>query len=183
MNLFWLWVLVFQGLLYCGIFGYLLGRYGWRWDGFLVGLLHLFVGIPLAAAPLRCFLDPNYFGYRVGFIQAEGGFACVVALVVLFWAIASAFIAVVAPRGKWLLFLVVADLLMFFNHAGIGVKEFVTSGFADFVWQGGQYWRLSGVWLGIAWQLVVTIPLLLSAVWFALRVLPKKSVETDLLNQ
>lgn len=112
--------------------------------------------------------------------RAQGGFACVVALAVLLWAIASAFIAVAAPRGKWLFLLVVADFLMFLNHAGIGIKEFTNSGFAAFVWQGGQYWRLSGVWLGVAWQLLVTIPLLLSATWFALRVSPQKRTEADL---
>lgn len=170
MNLFWLWILVFQGFLYCAIFGYLLGRYQWRWDSFLIALPHLFLGISGAAAPARCLLDSNYVGYQSGFLKADGGFACILALLVLGWAISSAYISVIAPRGKWLAILVVADLLMFLNHAGTGIKVFLASGFTEFTWQGGAYWKFSGVWVGVLWQLLITVPLLLSAIWFAFRV-------------
>jgi len=83
-------------------------------NALLVGVLHVFCA-GLVEYPLRPLLEPRYRGWGIGFLQFEGREAVLPTLLILAWALASAFLAVAVGRGRWMLWIGIGDILWVVN--------------------------------------------------------------------
>ncbi|MCI0355140.1 MAG: hypothetical protein L0099_08885 [Acidobacteria bacterium] len=83
-------------------------------NALLVGILHVFFA-GLVEYPLRPLLEPRYPGWGIGFLHFEGREAVLPTLLILGWALASAFLAVAVGRGRWMLLIGIGDAIWVVN--------------------------------------------------------------------
>ena len=135
-----------------------------------VAVANLFVAGLNMFAPYRALLDPGYVGYSFGFVEARRGVAVTLAAGTLF--IVAAACAWLALKRRGLLFIAVADGLLFLNIAGSLLASWLKG--SDFRIQLGEYLTIPGVLALAILLLLLAVPLGASSLW-ALRSISRRS--------
>lgn len=164
----WTTLLLASNLLYWGVFIYLVTRRRWSWSGLLVGVLHMMISTPLVLGPWRALFNDRNFHYQVGYVEGTGLGAFVPALLLLAWAVASAWLAVAGTRGRSMLVGAIGDALMVLN-IGVGLLANRTE-LATARIQAGEYFTITGTELVAAILIAFATPLVASSVWAFRRV-------------
>src|SRR5688500_18950725 len=106
----WFKVAIVLNVIYWGVFLYLLSRRRWNIPALGVGIFHMLFAAVVSVAPIRSFLDPEYPGYGLGFINLEKRAVVIPAALILGWALAAAWIAVGKGKGRWMKLVMTGDL-------------------------------------------------------------------------
>ena len=129
-----------------------------------VAVANLFVAGLNMFAPYRALLDPGYVGYSFGFVEARRGVAVTIAAGTLFAvAAACAWLALKRPSRGRLLFIAVADGLLFLNIGGALLASWLQG--SDFRIQLGEYLTIPGALALAILLLLLAVPLGASSFW------------------
>lgn len=136
-------------------------RYGPPARAAAVAAAHLLFVTPQVVAPFRSWLDPGYIGYQLGALRFEGREASLPALAVVVWGMVSAWLILAGARGPVMLIPMVGDL---FFAAVIG-GALLGPGWRRATFQLGEYYRVQGPGVALAFLLLAVAPFVLSAWW------------------
>lgn len=157
----WTLLLLGSNVIYWGVFVCLLRLRRWSWSGLLVGALHMLIATFLVLGPWRALFGQPDFHYEVGYVEGTGRGAFVPSLVLLAWALWSAWLPVIKERGRWILLGAVGDALMTVNVVATVLTSDLTAGRI----QAGDYFTIAGAELVSALLVVFATPLVASSVW------------------
>ena len=119
----WFWLALALNVIVWSIFFYQLSRRRWNVAALIVGILHMLFSVVGSVAPFRSFLDSSYPGLGLGFLRFEKLAATLPATLIFCWAVTSALVAVGEGRGRWLLILIIGDLVLALNFGGSTLLE------------------------------------------------------------
>lgn len=160
----WFWLALASNIIVWSIFFLLLSRRRWNVASLTVGVLHMLFAILVSVAPFRSFLDSNYPGLGLGFLSFERTAATLPATLIFCWAVAAALIAVAKGRGRWLLLLMVGDILLALNFGGSTLLEGHTDNWRIDLGEGRSITGLASAFILL---LLFTVPFVASAIWAA----------------
>jgi hypothetical protein len=110
----------------------------------IVSLAHLVIAGIGSAAPIRGYVDPDYVGFSLGFVQTGKGIDTTLAAGAIFIAsVVSAFIAARNRPGPALWFVVLTSAFMVLNVGGAWLQGALTNP-ADNKIQFGEYLTIPG---------------------------------------
>jgi hypothetical protein len=162
----WFWLALALNSVVWSIFLYLLSRRRWNIGALFVGILHMLFSVILSVAPFRSFLDPNYHGLGLGFLQLEGIAATLSATLIFGWAVATAWVSVSKGRGRWMMLILVGDIFLALNFGGSTLLEGSSDNWRiDF----GEGRSITGLAGALILLLFFTVPFVGSAIWAASR--------------
>ena len=125
----------------------------WTWTSLLLGISAVPVALGHSVAPFRGFLDPEYVGYRGGFLAADRGAEVLILTgTILIAAWASAFAAISNRSGRHMSLVAVFFGFAFFNYFLSELPEIVADP-GGFEIRLGEYQTIPAI---------VTIPLVLA---------------------
>lgn len=156
----WLWIALVSNTIYWLAFIVLVVRHRPGAARTAVGVLHLLLAAFFSVAPIRSLIDPGYPGLGFGMLRFEGTAASLPSTIVLVWALACAYLAVVKGTGRAMAWVAAFDLLMAANLAA-GILAPGSSNDIQF----GEHLTISGpAAIAIMLLLFVTAPVA-SGVW------------------
>lgn len=161
----WLWIALVSGVVYWLIFCYLVTFRRWNAAALAVGVLHMLLASFGSVAPIRSLMDPNYAGWQIGLIRLEGWAVPLPATLVLVWALASAWLAVIRGAGRWMKLIAVGDALLGLNLIAYLLLELFGGRMASIKIQLGEHFTLAGTAAAVILMGILAVPLAASAIW------------------
>ena len=169
----WFWLALAANIIVWSIFFLLLSRRRWNLAALVVGVMHMLFALLVSVAPFRSFLDPNYPGLGLGFLRLEKTAVTLPATLIFCWAVAAALVAVAKGRGRWMLLVLIGDLLLAVNFGGSTLLEGQTDNWRIDFGDGRSITGLAGAFILL---LLFTMPFIASAIWAARRHRSSRSV-------
>lgn len=161
----WGWVFVVSVAIYWGVFLVLARRNSPTKTHIVLGVIHMLIATIFVVAPIRSFFDPNYLGFGLGLLRFDGRAATLPSLIVLTWAVASAWLIVGRGRGRAMWWVAGFDLLVAVNSAATTVLAR-----SDNHIQFGNALTIGGLWALVIMLALFTVAPLLSSAWAVRRV-------------
>jgi hypothetical protein len=129
------------------------------------GVIHMLIATPFVVAPVRSFFDPNYLGFGFGLLRFDGQAATLPSLVILTWAVASAWLIVAQGRGRSMWCVAAFDLFVALNSAATTLVAR-----SDNQIQFGNALTIGGIWAALIMLALFTFAPLVSSAWAMRRV-------------
>ena len=161
----WGWTFAVSVVVYWGVFVVLARRGSATRTHVVVGVIHMLIATPFVVAPIRSFFDPDYLGFGFGLLRFEGQAATLPSLVILTWALASAWLIVGRGRGRGMWCVAAFDLFVALNSAA---TTLLTR--SDNHIQFGNALTIGGIWAALIMLALFTVAPLMSSAWALRRV-------------
>ena len=136
----WIALALGTNLVYLAVFCYLAFRSRPSGVAVMLGVMHLLLAAALSVAPFRSFFDPAYPGFGLGILQFEGRAATLPSVLLLSWALASAWLLASGTKGSALWVVAIGDALFALNQL---VSLFQSGN--DNIIQFGEYLTIRGL--------------------------------------
>ena len=162
-----IWGLVFvvSVVVYWGVFVVLSRRGSPAKTHLLLGIVHMLIATIFVVAPFRSFFDANYLGFGFGLLRFEGRAATLPSLLVLAWALASAWLIVGRGIGRAMWWVAGFDLFVALNSAAGTLLVH-----SDNQIQFGNALTIGGIWAVLIMLAFLTVAPLVSSAWAIRRV-------------
>jgi hypothetical protein len=157
----WLQIALVLNVACWAFFFVLLSRRRWNWAALTVSIFHMLYAGIISVAPFRSLLDPNYMGLGLGFLRFEGQAAALPAALILGWALAAAWIAVLKMRGRWMRLIAAGDIFFALNMGG----SILLDDAHEWKFQLGEHLSITGVAGLLVLLGFFTVPFVVSAIW------------------
>jgi hypothetical protein len=112
----WLAIGLVTNLLYWTVFVTLVARNRPGAGAVTLGVMHMLLAAALSVAPFRSFLDPAYPGFGLALLRFEHRAATLPSVLLLTWALTSAFLLASGARGRGLWIVAAGDALFALNQ-------------------------------------------------------------------
>ena len=126
----------------------------------------------LSFAPFRSRFDPSY-------LRLEGRRASLPCALMLAWALAAAFIAVIMGNGRWMILILLGDALWALNFGG---SLFLSGGAEKSKVQLGETATFTGASALLILLVFYVLPFVLSALWSAKHIRYSVSKEQPIMS-